>query len=91
LKQFKFNIKYKIAGDFDFFTKVFRLENISFFVFKRAISIIDPNGLGRNKELYHKEYSEIILNYVGLFSYLKYRLNHFLNKWKMYKLIKYSF
>jgi glycosyltransferase involved in cell wall biosynthesis len=90
MKRIKFNINYKIAGDFDFFTQILHLEKSTPFYFKQPVAIIDPNGIGRNKELYHKEYSKIILNYFGLISYLKYRLNHNLSKLKSLEFIKHS-
>ena len=81
LKKHYFNTKYIISADFDFFSK-FRSDPFFYlYIYNKPISIINPDGLGRNKKLYLKEYLEIIYENYGLFSYLKYKLHHTISKW----------
>lgn len=74
-KKLKFNVSYKVGADFDMISKILLDRKNKSFLTNEIISIINPDGYGRNVELYKKDYLKIIRINFGFFHYLKYKLH----------------
>ena len=80
VKKYGFDLKYRIGADYDLVSQILKGREFELFISYHILAIVRPDGFGRNKEIYRRDYYNIILKRFGIFPYLKYRLNEIIVK-----------